>query len=63
MLDSIEDNDYNNLMGHNTSLGHKIFVAFLNALDGGFQHVLGLAIAADANGQLDSPRLRPSKKG
>lgn len=49
LLDAVEDDRHDDFMRHDASALQKVLVALLDALDGGLQHVLGLAVDADAD--------------
>ena len=53
LLDSIEDNDEDNFMGHDPCSLVEMLVALLDALNGGLKHVLWLTIDANAYSQPD----------
>lgn len=49
LLDSVEDNRHDDFMRHDASALQEVLVALLDALYGGFEHVFGLAVDADAD--------------
>jgi hypothetical protein len=54
-FDSVEDDNHNDLMRHDSSIIKEVTVAFLYALDGRLKHVLWLTVYTDTNGQLNPP--------
>lgn len=62
LLNAIEDDYENDLMRHDACVIEEVFIAFLDAFDGGLQHVLWFWVYADADGQLDSPFGCPLEK-
>lgn len=54
-FDSVEDDNHDDLMRHDSGIIEEVTVAFLYALDGGLKHVLGLTVYTDTNGQLNPP--------
>ena len=63
MLNSVKDDNNNNLMRHDACILQKFLVALLNPLYRCLQHVLGFAIHAHAYRHLYSPLLCSAEEG
>lgn len=52
LLDAVEDDSEDDLVGHDARILQEVLIALLDALYGRFQHVLWLGVHADADCQL-----------